>query len=439
MNSTEALAGQSGGSRMSKATTVLRVTSGNFLEQFDFFLFGFYATSISKIFFPSTSEFASLMLTFAVFGAGFLMRPLGAIFLGAYIDRVGRRMGLIVTLMIMASGTILIACVPGYASIGLLAPALVLLGRLLQGFSAGAELGGVSVYLSEMATPGMKGFYTSWQSASQQVAIIVAAALGYGLHEWMSAEQIGAWGWRIPFFVGCAIVPLLFMLRRSLQETAAFESRRHRPAAREIFAMLASNWRTVIAGMLLTAMTTTTFYLITVYTPTFGRAVLKLSTNDSLMVTLLVGVSNFIWLPIGGALSDRIGRKPILVAITVLAICTSYPALSWLASAPSFGRMLIVLLWLSFFFGMYNGAMVAALTEVMPAEVRVAGFSLAFSLATAVFGGFTPAVSTYLIQVTHDKAAPGYWLSFAAVCGLGATLGLYRRRAGRNVSAASSV
>ncbi|MEM5402942.1 MULTISPECIES: MFS transporter [Paraburkholderia] len=436
MTPTDLGAGTPGGSSRSKAATVLRVTSGNFLEQFDFFLFGFYATSISKIFFPTSSEFASLMLTFAVFGAGFLMRPLGAIFLGAYIDKVGRRTGLIVTLSIMASGTILIACVPGYATIGLLAPALVLIGRLLQGFSAGAELGGVSVYLAEMATPGAKGFYTSWQSASQQVAIVFAAALGYALNHWMSAQQIGAWGWRIPFFIGCAIVPFLFMLRRSLQETEEFKARRHHPGVGEIYAMLLGNWRIVIGGMLLTAMTTTTFYLITVYTPTFGKSVLKLSTEDSLMVTLLVGVSNFIWLPIGGALSDRIGRKPILLAISILAIFTAYPALSWLAAAPSFGRMLSVLLWFSFFFGMYNGAMVAALTEVMPAEVRVAGFSLAFSLATALFGGFTPAVSTFLIQVLHDKAAPGYWLSFAALCGLGATLGLYRRRAGQNASAA---
>ncbi|AOI67724.1 citrate-proton symporter [Burkholderia territorii] len=438
MNRTEPIAATPGVSPTTRAAAVLRVTSGNFIEQFDFFLFGFYATSISKIFFPSTSEFASLMLTFAVFGAGFLMRPLGAIFLGAYIDKVGRRTGLIVTLSIMASGTILIACVPGYATIGLLAPALVLLGRLLQGFSAGAELGGVSVYLAEMATPGNKGFYTSWQSASQQVAIVVAAAIGYSLNEWLSAQQIAAWGWRVPFFIGCAIVPFLFVLRRSLQETAAFEARRHHPRARDIFAMLLGNWRTVIGGMLLTAMTTTTFYLITVYTPTFGKSVLKLSTSDSLMVTLLVAASNFIWLPIGGTISDRIGRKPLLLAISVLAIFTAYPALSWLADAPSFARMLIVLLWFSFFFGMYNGAMVAALTEVMPVEVRVAGFSLAFSLATALFGGFTPAVSTYLIQALHDKAAPGYWLSFAALCGLCATLGLYRRRADSNASAASS-
>jgi MHS family citrate/tricarballylate:H+ symporter-like MFS transporter len=411
----------------SKFGAVLRVTSGNFLEQFDFFLFGFYATYIAKTFFPAASEFASLMQTFAVFGAGFLMRPLGAIVLGAYIDKVGRRTGLIVTLSIMASGTILIACVPGFATIGLLAPALVLIGRLLQGFSAGAELGGVSVYLAEMATPGKKGFYTAWQSASQQVAIVVAAALGFALNVLLTPAQIGGWGWRVPFFIGCMIVPFLYILRRSLQETAEFQARRHHPSTSEVFRSMLANWKTVVAGMLMVAMTTTTFYLITVYTPTFGRAVLHLSTADSLVVTFLVGVSNFIWLPIGGAISDRIGRRPLLLLISALAILTSYPALEWLAHAPSFLRMLTVLLYFSFFFGVYNGAMVAALTEVMPVEVRVAGFSLAYSLATAVFGGFTPAVSTFLIEMTGDKAAPAFWLIFAALCGLGATLVLYRR------------
>ena len=367
------------------------------------------------------------MMTFAVFGAGFLMRPLGAVILGAYIDDVGRRKGLIVTLSIMASGTILIVLVPGYETIGLLAPALVLLGRLLQGFSAGAELGGVSVYLAEMATPGKKGFYTSWQSASQQVAIVVAAALGYGLNQWMSGDDIAAWGWRIPFAVGCMIVPFIFLLRRKLEETEEFSTRRHRPAMREVYNTLIANWNIVVAGMLMVAMTTTAFYLITVYAPTFGKSVLNLSTADALMVTLLVGVSNFIWLPIGGALSDRIGRKPMLIAMTVLAIATSYPALSFLAQAPSFAHMLETLLWLSFLYGMYNGAMIPALTEIMPVEVRVAGFSLAYSLATAVFGGFTPAISTALIHSSGDKAAPGYWMSFAALCALCATLYLYRR------------
>src|SRR5476651_1348985 len=174
----------------SKFGMVVRVTSGNFLEMFDFFLFGFYATYIAKTYFPADSEFASLMLTFGTFGAGFIMRPVGAIVLGAYIDKVGRRVGLITTLSIMAMGTVLVAFVPGYATIGLFAPLLVLVGRLLQGFSAGVELGGVSVYLSEMAPPGQKGYYVSWQSASQQVAIIVAAIIGYVLNTTMMPQTV---------------------------------------------------------------------------------------------------------------------------------------------------------------------------------------------------------------------------------------------------------
>jgi MHS family citrate/tricarballylate:H+ symporter-like MFS transporter len=410
-----------------KFGTVLRVTSGNFMEMFDFFLFGFYATYISKTFFPSDNEFASLMATFMTFGAGFLMRPLGAIFLGAYVDRVGRRQGLIVTLMLMALGTMLIAFVPGFATIGYAAPFLVLVGRLLQGFSAGVELGGVSVYLSEMATPGHKGFYVSWQSGSQQVAIIVAAALGYAINTTLTPAEVGNWGWRIPFFVGCMIVPVIYMIRRSLQETEEFLARAHRPDVREIFRSMLDNWGLVIAGMMLVAMTTVSFYLITVYTPTFGKNVLKLSTTDSLLVTFCVGLSNFIWLPIMGALSDRIGRRPLLLFFTVLTILTSYPALTWLVNDPGFGKMLMVELWLSFLYASYNGAMVVALTEVMPVAVRTAGFSLAYSLAAAIFGGFTPAIATGLIQLTGDKAAPGFWMTFAAVCGLIATLVLYRK------------
>lgn len=410
-----------------RSGAILRVTSGNFLEQFDFFLFGFYATYIAHTFFPASSEFASLMMTFAVFGAGFLMRPIGAIVLGAYIDKVGRRKGLIVTLSIMAAGTFLIVLIPSYQSIGLWAPLLVLCGRLLQGFSAGAELGGVSVYLAEIATPGRKGFYTSWQSGSQQVAIMVAAAMGFALNAALEESAIREWGWRLPFLFGCLIVPFIFFLRRKLEETQEFTARRHHLAMRDVFKTLLKNWPVVIAGMLMVAMTTTAFYLITVYAPTFGKKVLLLSASDSLLVTLLVAISNFIWLPIGGALSDRFGRKPVLVAMTLLTLATAYPALSLLAAAPSFGMMLAVLLWLSFIYGLYNGAMIPALTEIMPTEVRVAGFSLAYSLATAVFGGFTPVVSTALIEYTGDKASPSYWMSFAALCALLATLYMYRR------------
>jgi MFS transporter, MHS family, citrate/tricarballylate:H+ symporter len=186
-------------------------------------------------------------------------------------------------------------------------------------------------------------------------------------------------------------------------------------------------------------MTTVSFYLITVYTPTFGRSVLKLSESESLLVTMAIAVSNFIWLPISGTLSDRVGRKPILVAFSVLALLTAYPALAWLARAPTFGDMLAVELWLSFIYACYNGAMVVALTEVIPASVRTSGFSLAYSLATTL-GGSSLFISTWLIERTGDKAAPGVWMSFAALCGLVATLVLYRRpAAGRHYAAPRSV
>src|SRR5258706_2521922 len=202
--------------RSAKIWSVVRVSSGNFLEMYDFMVFGYYAAAIGRAFFPSGNPFASLMPSLMTFGAGFLMRPLGAIVLGAYTDKHGRRAGLILTLSLMSVGIVSIACVPGYATIGILAPLLVLSGRLLQGFSAGMELGGVSVYLSEIATPGHKGFYVAWQSASQQAAVVFAALLGVLLNRSLSTAAMAAWGWRVPLLVGCAIIPFLFVLRRSL-------------------------------------------------------------------------------------------------------------------------------------------------------------------------------------------------------------------------------
>ncbi|MFK3737891.1 MFS transporter [Massilia sp. TN1-12] len=419
----------------SPLATVIRVTSGNFLEMYDFFLYGFYATYIASTFFPSGNEYVSLMATFVAFGAGFLMRPLGAVVLGGVIDRIGRRKGLILTLVIMSCGTILIAFVPGYATIGIFAPILVVLGRLLQGFSAGVELGGVSVYLAEMAPPGRKGFYVSWQSASQQAAIMAAAALGFALNRSLSTAEVSEWGWRIPFFIGCMIIPIVFVIRRHLQETEEFKARKHRPEFREILHSIAANWRLVVLGMMLVVMTTVSFYLITVYAPTFGKSVLKLSAADSLLATFCVGLSNFIWLPVMGALSDRIGRWPLLVTFTVLPLLTAHPVLSWLVHDTTFAHMLEAELWLSFIYASYNGATVVALTEIMPAHVRTVGFSLAYSLATAIFGGFTPVISTWLIQETGDKAAPGYWMAAAAACGLIAALALYQPWKGKRVEA----
>ena len=408
--------------RRSQLANVLRVVSGNFLEMYDFMVFGYYAPAIGAAFFPSSSAFASLMLSFMTFGAGFLMRPLGALVLGAYADRHGRRAGLLLTLTLMSAGILSIACVPSYARIGIAAPLIVVLARLLQGFSAGMELGGVSVYLAEIAPPAHRGFYVSWQSASQQLAVMFAALIGMLLAARLSAAQMTRFGWRVPLLIGCLIVPLLLVLRRSLPETGAFAARRQHLDSGAIGRSLARNWRIVLIGTLLVTMTTVSFYLITAYTPTFGSRVLHLTAGDSLRVTLYVGASNLFWLPLMGALSDRIGRRPLLLASTVLMLFTAYPVMSWLVAAPGFGRLLAALLWLSFLYGSYNGAMVVLLTEIMPASVRTSGFALAYSLATAVFGGFTPAICTALIETTGNRAIPGLWLSVAAACGLAAAV-----------------
>ncbi|MEW2548155.1 tricarballylate/proton symporter TcuC [Streptomyces sp. NPDC047002] len=410
---------------------VARAATGNILEMYDFTVYGFYASAIARAVFPTGNELVSLILSFATFGVGFLMRPLGAIVLGGYMDRRGRRAGLLLSLAIMSVGVVLIAVVPTYASIGIAAPVVVVFARLLQGFSAGAESSGVSVYLAEIATRGRRGFFVSWQSAGQQISVCAAALVGIVLSLSLSQDQIDAWGWRIPFLLGSLMLPVMFWIRRSLPETESFARRvgAAAPSLRTVYRSLLASWPLVLTAVSLVTLTSVMFYLITAYTPTFGERELGLSALSSFVVAGLVGVSNFVWIPLAGLLSDRIGRTPLLVGAALLVALTAYPLMLWLVSAPSLTRTLTVLLIFSLFYGAYQGAMVVALTELMPEKVRATGFAVAYSLAQAVFGGFTPTICTALIDATGDnKAMPGAWLTVSALISVAGALVVARRR-----------
>jgi MFS family permease len=347
--------------------------------------------------------------------------------LGPYIDHYGRRRGLILTLGLMAVGTLAISVVPGFRTIGYVAPILVVCGRLVQGLSAGVEFGGVSVYLAEIATPGHRGFFVSFQSVSVQVAVIVSALFGMAVNRLLPPETMTDWGWRVPLWIGCAIIPLLFLLRRSLQETEEFAARTRHPSIGEIWRSLLGSWRLVLTGVFLVSLSNASFYMITTYTPTFGKSVLHLSEGDALLVTCCVGLSNLLLVPLAGALSDRVGRRPVLLLSTVAMVLLAYPAMTFLIGAPSFGHLLAVELVLSLIYSAYNGALIVFVTEIMPFEVRTAGFSLAYSVSQALFGGFTPLICTWLIHATRDKAVPGAWLSMVALLAM-AGLFFCRRR-----------
>jgi MFS family permease len=417
--------------RLGKAVAL--VCSGNFFEMYDFMVFGLYAPYIAHAFFPSKDPITSILSALLAFGAGFLTRPIGAIVLGAYIDSRGRRSGLIVSLVLMGIGTLSIAAMPIYAQIGLAAPLLILIARLLQGFAAGAQVGAASVYLSEIAPPGQKGFYVAWQSASQQVAVTFAALVGVIASQMLSRAQMAAFGWRIPFIIGCLLVPLIVLFRRWLEESPVFRTQRTHPAWPDIMRVFLSHVKVIALGVLMAVMTTVSFYMITSYTATYGTSVLHLSVLASLMATVCIGVTNFVLLPAAGALSDRIGRRPQLIVCALLGLTTTYPGLLWLVSHPTLGRLLAVELWFAVIYASYNGAMVVFLTEVMPATVRTTGFSFAYSVATAIFGGFTPAIGTALIRFERQRgyaayaAAPGIWLTLAAAIGLVAVLVISRR------------
>ncbi|MGI2034428.1 tricarballylate/proton symporter TcuC [Rhizobium panacihumi] len=413
---------------------IVQVGAGNALEIYDFMIYGYYARYIAQTYFPSDNEYVSLMMSLMTFAFGFLARPVGAIVLGAYTDRHGRRKGLIMALSLMSIGIIAVALTPSYASIGIAAPIIVLFGRLLQGFSAGAELGGVVVYLAEIAPPKRRAFYTSWQAGSQQFAVMTASITGLVLLWTMAPDDLHSWGWRIPLLIGCAVIPVMFWLRSSLQETEVFAKKKKAPTVREICTSLTTGWRVILTCMGMVAMATVTAQTVTTYAPTFIKS-LNLGESAGFITLFFVGLTMLIFLPTMGIVADRVNRKKMLVIVTITAAITAYPLLSWLADGPTVFKFVVFELWFSFIYASYSAVQVATMVELVPAHARTAGYSFAQAVAAAVLGGFTPAILAWLTHTFESNAMVGVWLTINALISLTAVLTLDGKKVGEAQSA----
>ncbi|SFB68362.1 MFS transporter, MHS family, proline/betaine transporter [Polaromonas sp. OV174] len=404
---------------------VISASIGNALEWFDLVVYGFFAATISKLFFPSGDDTISLMLTLGTFGVSFFMRPLGAIVIGAYADRVGRKAALTLSIALMFLGTLMICLVPTYSSIGLLAPAVLVVARMIQGFSAGGEFGSATAFLAEHA-PKRRGFFSSWQVASQGLTTVLAAGFGAVLTSTLTPEQMLGWGWRIPFIFGLLIGPVAYYIRRNVDESAEFTS--IKATSTPIRDTLSHQKERLLLAIGIVILGTVSTYLV-LFMPVYGVKQLGLPASVVFTATMMVGVIQMFLAPVVGHLSDRFGRVRIMLIAAVLLLLAIYPMFALLVRQPSFGTLLMVQIIFGCLMTAYFAPVPAILSEIFPTQTRTTGLSLSYNTAVTIFGGFAPFILTWLISVTNDKLSPSYYLIFAAIISITALL-FTRKRLG---------
>jgi MHS family proline/betaine transporter-like MFS transporter len=413
---------------------VISSTIGNALEWFDFTVFGLFAGIIGKLFFPADNPSSSLLLTFATFGIAFAARPLGGLVFGLYADRYGRKAALIIMITLMALGTGLLGVLPSYGAIGIAAPLLLLFARLIQGFSAGGEFGSASAMLIEFAPEGRRGLYGSFQMVSQGLAFAIGASMALTLNVSLSPDQFASWGWRVPFILGILIGPAGWYLRKKCDESPEFETylaertRTAQPRQKTTLGQLFSDHpRELIAAFCPIAAGTAINYVVAVFLPAYAASELKLPLADAqlglLIMSLVIAVLDVAF----GVLSDRIGRRVVIIPGMVLYAMLFYVMLQRLVASPSTAH-----LWqlqaVGILLAALAGPMPAFMTEIFPVGVRSTGVSLMYNFAVMLFGGLAPFINTWLVHATGDKAAPVYYILFAATVGV-IGLSIYRRPA----------
>ncbi|TCM66629.1 putative MFS family arabinose efflux permease [Acinetobacter calcoaceticus] len=398
---------------------VISAVIGNTLEWYDFLIYGFLATTIAKLFFPEKNELTSLLLALGTFGVGFLMRPVGGILIGYYADKHGRKAALLLIISVMTLAVAMIAFAPTAASIGVAAPILIVIARLLQGFATGGEYASSTAFVIEAAPLDKKGLYGSWQFFGQCLAVLFGSAIAAAVNEFLTPAMLESWGWRIPFIIGLLICPVGLWIRSHLDENDEYlNSRAASTNSRAtIQHTVRSSWKEIGLSMGLTISATGSFYVVLVNTPTFAHTKLGLQMGDVLFIQALAVSMMMIVIPLAGLWSDYVGRKPVLYTGLLILLLTALPLYQFVIEAPSLGRLLTMQLVLCFGIAMMFGPSPAAISEQFPVLGRTTSMSIAYNMAVMLFGGFAPFIVTWLISI-FDRTAPAYYLSLTILIGI---------------------
>jgi MHS family proline/betaine transporter-like MFS transporter len=411
-------------SHSSRVRAIYAGGAGIILEWFDYGVYGTLAPVISTVFFPSKDPILSLLLTFIVFGVGFVSRPLGAIFFGHIGDRYGRKIALAWTIYLMAIATCCIGFIPSYASVGVIGPIILTLCRLTQGLSTGGEWGGATAFLVEYATEDRRGFYGSFQQNLAVVGLTMGALVGFLLTNFLPKEDLNSWGWRIPFILGIVLGYVGWYIRRKIKDTPSYEKveEANQVVGNPLLESIKANFGGIIAAMGLSAGWNAGFYMCMTFMSTYIHSILKLPLNISLLSTTISSIFLIIIMPFMGLLSDKIGRKPVLLMSCCGFLLFSYPVFIFMEGA-TFVHVLLGQFALVIFQAMFSGAAVAFIAEIFTTQVRTSSL-VGYNIMAAISGGMGPFFSTYLIRETGNNASPSFYLMGMIVVSIVAILSL---------------